>query len=205
VEPGFGTRTRVVALSGAAHFDVSGGARTPFVVRTGAVVTRVLGTIFTVTRYPEDAGTRVAVVAGKVLVGAETPWHPSMVLAAHAAGIVTDSSATLVTTAAQDTSWTSGRLVFHKAPTADVLAALTRWYGYQFRLTDSVLARQNLTVGISTESASAALATLKLALGADLSYADGVITLSPHRGTPRAVPKIRDGRDVSPPIREVGR
>jgi len=204
VEPGFGRDRRVVSLVGEAYFDVRHTAGAPFMVHTGTTITRVLGTRFEVQRYPDERVVRVAVADGKVLVGGQTAQHPSVTLVAGMTGVVSDSSAiTVATTEAPYVGWIDGQLVFHKATTTDVLAVLTRWYGYRFQLTDSSLAAQNLTVGLSTESASAAFATLKQVLDVELHFEDSVVTLSPRRGTPAAPRVPRTGAPFTQP--KVGR
>jgi transmembrane sensor len=46
---------------------------------------------------------------------------------------------------ADDTAWTSGRLVFRDAPLPEVAAALRRWYGIELRATDPAIAGRHLT------------------------------------------------------------
>lgn len=182
-------RRRDVTLLGEAYFDVAHTHGVPFVVHTGVITTRVLGTTFDVQRYPSDVAARVTVTSGKVLVGGRTPQHPSVTLTAGMTGMVSDSSiSTARAEQAPYVGWIDGQLVFHKASTVDVLAALTRWYGYQFRLADSSLAHRNLTLGLSTDSPSAALATLKQVLDVELTFDQNIVTLHPKRGA-QAVPR----------------
>jgi len=179
----FGEASRAVALSGEAYFDVANERHTPFVVHAGDITTRVLGTTFHIQRYPTDTALSVSVLSGKVAVARPGgPWSP-MTLTAGMTGVVTDSFA--VAQATSDTSnaipWVNGQLVFHKAPARAVLAALTRWYGYQFRVTDSSLVSAKLTLWLSTESSSAALSTLEQVLNADLTVDHDIVTISPRR------------------------
>ena len=118
----------------------------------------------------------------------------SVTLTAGRASEVSDSgSAPLSAGAAEQyTSWIDGQLVFRDAPATEVLATLTRWYGYQFRSDDSLVTKQTLTALISTRSASAALTTLKLVLGVDLKFQGNVVTLTPrrkHTSNDRVVPQ----------------
>jgi len=182
VTSGFGQATRTVSLVGQARFDVQHASGIPFIVQTGTTITRVLGTTFDVQQYPDEYAVRVAVTSGKVFVSGRTPQHPSVTLVAGMTGLITDSSAiTVATSEAPYVGWTDGQLVFHRATTSDVLATLTRWYGYRFQLADSSLASQSLTVGLSTESSSAAFATLKQVLDVELRFEDSVVTLFPRR------------------------
>jgi len=199
---------RDIVLTGQAYFEVVPG-RIPFLVHTNDVTTRVVGTSFDIQHYGSDSTVRVTVTTGKVTVGGMT--HRSVTLTAGMTAVVGDSS--IVTAASVDApvvGWMDGQLVFHKASTGEVLAALTRWYGYQFRLADTSLAHRNLTLGVSTESSSAALATLKLMLDVDLTFDHNVVTLSPRRAT-HAIPRAsrhapnEPNEMSSPPQTEVGR
>jgi len=210
IESGFGGRTRTVALSGEAYFDVRTGS-VPFIVRTGQFDTHVLGTTFNVRRYPTDWGVRVAVTSGKVNVTTRTTSHASITLAAGAVGHVDDSTAVLVSrdSAQQYTSWTAGQLVFRDAPTQEVLTTLTRWYGYRFQVADSLLTTRNLTAVLDAHSWANALSTLKLLLNVDLTFEGDVVTLHlrqtrrPPSNRPRGTGGI-EGTIITPHT-EVGR
>lgn len=67
---GFGARQREVSISGEAFFDVARDERRPFVVSTGGVKIKVLGTKFNVSAYGPVAAT-VSLVAGSVEVTAD--------------------------------------------------------------------------------------------------------------------------------------
>jgi ferric-dicitrate binding protein FerR (iron transport regulator) len=202
----FGGATRTVSLQGEAMFDVATASHTPFIVDAGQVSTRVLGTTFDVRSYPTDHDVRVAVTTGKVAVSA-AKTHTALVVVAGGVVRASDSAvATVSGDASQYVAWASGHLVFRDAPTLDVFAALTRWYGYQFRVTDSALLHQNLNVRLSTESLPTALATLKLALDAELTFDGTMVTVRPRLHGANAAPAPRDRRaPLFPSNLEVGR
>ncbi|GAB2799330.1 FecR family protein [Rhabdobacter roseus] len=62
--------TREVQLTGKAFFEVLKDPASPFLVYSGEMVTKVLGTSFTVTAYATDADFSVVVKTGKVAVSA---------------------------------------------------------------------------------------------------------------------------------------
>jgi len=203
----FGTSTRTVTLDGEAFFDVRPGARAPFLVHAGRTTTRVLGTAFDVRHYATDRETQVAVATGKVVVTGATTAHPSVTLVAGTVGVVTDSTAILISadSAARYTAWTSGMLVFHNVATTEILAALSRWYGYQFRIADSAIAAQNVTATFSTRSSSEALDNLKILLNVELTIDGDTVTL--RTGHPYRLPaRERSRRGIlNPTTPEVGR
>lgn len=206
VDDAFGATTRTVALSGEAYFDVQHTTGAPFIVTTGAINTRVLGTTFGLRYGGEDSAVHVVVTAGRVAVARASAPSAPLTLSAGMIGLVTDSSAVTLPTSASYVGWINGQLVFHKATTAEVLASLSRWYGYQFRLADSSLAHQNLTLALSTESSSVALSTLKLMMDVELTFDHNVVTLHPRvtsHAMPRLIPRQHD--TLFPTSLEVGR
>ena len=167
---------RVVDLIGEAFFTVSPRVNQPFVVRTGAVTTRVLGTTFDVRRYPADISTQITVVSGRVVTGT---YPTPTVLEAGAIAQVTDSNVVVrtATDPVQAVSWVEGRLVFNDTPVPVVLAALKRWYGYEFRVTDTVLATQSISAEFRTDRVAETLNTLKAVLGATMTFDGNVVSL----------------------------
>ena len=64
----FSDTLREVTLSGEAFFSVAKNPKCPFIIHTGEIITRVLGTSFNVRAYPENEDVQIAVVEGKVAV-----------------------------------------------------------------------------------------------------------------------------------------
>lgn len=64
----FDNSQRLVALEGEAFFEVFRDPSRPFLVNTNEVITKVLGTSFTVSAFPSDDNITVSVVTGKVAV-----------------------------------------------------------------------------------------------------------------------------------------
>jgi transmembrane sensor len=68
---GFGKSNREVSLIGEATFDVTHDPTKPFLVHTGKITTKVLGTEFNVHAYPDDEKVTVTVLRGLVEVSDE--------------------------------------------------------------------------------------------------------------------------------------
>lgn len=167
----FGNGSRTVDLDGEAYFNVKHADGAPFIVRTGEISTRVLGTAFVVKRYSSDSYVRVAVESGKVSVSASTAQRPSVVLTAGFSGVVTDSTANVapVDDMAIYTGWMNGDLTFHETEVGEIVNALNRWYGYQFQFKDPAMINRSITVVLSTQSIEAALSTLRVVLETDVT------------------------------------
>jgi transmembrane sensor len=89
-----------------------------------------------------------------------------------------DGSATAV---ADDTAWTSGRLVFRDAPLVEVAGALRRWYGVELRVADPTLARRHLTATFRGEPLPEVLRVVGLALGARVDRRGDTVVVRPAR------------------------
>jgi ferric-dicitrate binding protein FerR (iron transport regulator) len=204
----FGAKNRTVTLDGQAFFAVQQANGSPFVVRTGTGSAKVLGTEFVVRRYSSDATMRVAVLTGKVLVATRAARLPGLTLVAGGVGEVTDSTASIIATGGANlrVEWRRGSLVFNETPVGEVLSTLSRWYGVEFRMTDSALIRRHVTAVLSLESFDDALATLRMLLEVDVVADHNLITLTPRRGV--AAPARSRGdvyREFIPNRSEVGR
>jgi ferric-dicitrate binding protein FerR (iron transport regulator) len=183
----FGRGDRTVTLRGEAHFSVEHASGNPFIVKTGNVTTRVLGTRFDVARYSDRTPVRVTVEDGRVMT---TGPSASAVVVSGMVAYVTDSTAT--TTRSADvtvlTSWTSGRIAFDDAPVPVVLETLGRSYGYTFRVADSSIARRKISATFKLSAPGEALQELSLLLSASFVAEGPVITLHarPTKPAPRS-------------------
>jgi len=179
---------RQVDLVGEARFDVAASSRTPFVVRAGAVTTRVLGTTFDVRRYAGERDGRISVQDGKVVTQSA---RVAVVLTAGMTGRFTDSLVVAATDSTEYTSWTSDELVFRDAPLPVVLASLERWYGYTFRLNDPTLSAEKVTAAFNIGDTPEMMRRLKRVLGVGLTFHDSVVTLQGRDSTNNARTETR--------------
>jgi ferric-dicitrate binding protein FerR (iron transport regulator) len=118
------------------------------------------------------------------------------------------SDSTMTVAAAQDTgadtSWIAGRLVFVGTPIPDVLAAVGRWYGFEFQLADSAIADGHLSAKFDHQSERGMLVALASALNVTMSFNQRVVTL--HTRKPSAAPQSRRDAPFSlRPQMEVGK
>jgi ferric-dicitrate binding protein FerR (iron transport regulator) len=205
------TDGRTVELTGEAYFDIVHHATKAFVVHTGAVTTRVLGTAFNVRHYADDAAVRVAVASGKVVVGGSASRAgkrpASVTLVAGDVGRATDSTATAKTVGdvSTYTDWMTGRLAFRDTPVPEVLATLNRWYGYEFHLADPAVARDLVTARLDYGTPADMFTALKSLLNVTLSFDGKIVTLRRKnaRSTP---PTVHDAHEalLHPPYTDIG-
>jgi len=184
---------REVKLTGEAYFEVVPLRHAPFLVHTGLVTTRVLGTAFDIRHDVADATTRVVVVNGKVAAG--PPGRSSVTLVAGAVGTFVDSTVTVtvVNDVTSLTDWKSGRLRFNETPLPEVLTQVSRWYGVDFQLADSTLTHEKVTAALDYGELSDVVRALEHLLDVSATT-DGsktdrpVVVLRPHRSTSRRTP-----------------
>lgn len=132
----FGEDNRIVYLEGEAFFEVSRDENRPFLVVTGGITTKVLGTSFYVKNNRNDLNEQdiqVALVSGKVSVldqnGNTIILNPSeMVTYTH------ENFAKGHFDRDQVFGWVDNRLIFNKADTEEVIRRLEKWYGVNFIL-----------------------------------------------------------------------
>jgi ferric-dicitrate binding protein FerR (iron transport regulator) len=197
----------VLLDNGEGFFDVSRSSGVPFIVRSGRVETRVLGTSFLVRHFGRDGRVHVAVSSGKVNVAGAALGDSLLSLTTGRVGDITDSlaRASTVVDDAPEAAFEDGQMVFRHAPVAQVLTALERWYGYRFRCADSAMTQLRVTVWMSTRSSAAALAKLEQILSVNLTVVGDTVTLTPHAAqAERNVPRART-YDMWTPDKEVGR
>jgi transmembrane sensor len=187
VAMGYGNTVREVELTGEAYFDVRHDAARPFVVHAGSADIRDLGTTFTV-RVGGDSGVRVAVTSGSVsLAPATASPNAAVVLRPGDAGTLGLDGRTLVErggTAARDTAWTHGRLVFREAPVSSVRSELRRWYGIDLVI-DSAFAGRHLSMTFDGDSADRVLEVIALSLGAEVQRQGNTAVIKPTSPRPR--------------------
>ena len=176
---------RDASLAGEAYFEVRHDEARPFRVRTASAVVEDVGTAFSVSEYTADARTRVAVRSGAVAVSAKGATDAPATRLGAGQAVEMDSSGAVVQLTGDTTSywaWTTGRLVFHAVPLPEVLTRLSRWYGVEFRMTDSALAGQYFTGAFDAVSLPQALEILGPLVRASFEQRARLVIVTPRPG-----------------------
>lgn len=135
---------RKVSLSGEAFFDVKRNEKQPFVIKTGDVVTKVLGTSFNISAYPENKAVQVAVVSGKVKVNAQIGSEDQnacvFLSKSEMATFQKEAGELIVSTydEKEQIGWKDGMLYFQKSDFHSTILKLERWYGVKFEVAPGV-------------------------------------------------------------------
>ena len=115
-------------LKGEAFFEITPDKSRPFIVKTGQLTTRVLGTSFNIRSYQGEQPS-VTLVTGSVRVSANGASAPSSILrpGEHWTMIDAISSVTSVDTDIY-TCWRDGLFYFDGQPLRDIMIEIGRWY-----------------------------------------------------------------------------
>ncbi len=188
----FGTKSRVVSLSGEAYFDVVPNKAVPFFIHTSKMTIKVTGTAFNVRAYPAEDRSETSLVHGKVEVTLNGQpdktyyLHPSEKLVI-AGSLVHQNDPVLKGVAKPagelpmlaevhiskmvldhemqlpiETAWVNNRLAFADESFRDVANKMERWYGVSIRFDDPSLDEIHLTGSFENETIQEALEALKL-------------------------------------------
>ncbi|NJN24795.1 MAG: DUF4974 domain-containing protein [Cyclobacteriaceae bacterium] len=134
----FGKTNRQVYLEGEAFFEIAPDASRPFVVTTGQIDTRVVGTSFNIKAYPAENNITVAVKTGTVSVTdnsdakANHPSHEAIRLSPSEMLTYSNTSSFTKVTSYNENEvlgWSEGVLYFNNATMEEFVAELERWYG----------------------------------------------------------------------------
>lgn len=170
----FGSRTRAIRVEGEVYVTAAQDAERPFIVKTGDVETRVLGTRFSVRKYQEDSVVRVAVLDGRVTVS------DAVVGAGDVARVVPSGVVTVQAEMNVDRylGWSKGILNFDDQPLSQVARELGRTYGVRIILEDSTLKDEKITATFDNQPIATILRYLSLALNVDLERSGNTAVLS---------------------------
>lgn len=144
----FNSKTRNVELiEGNAFFKVKHNDTIPFIVHSNNIQTKVLGTSFNI--KTSDQQTEVCVATGKVRVSnGEQAYN----LLPNQKIISQKGNLTFSKTKNSDfKKWFKRNYDFQQSPLLDITHFLSYKYNIQFEFNDELLARQKLTLHISTE------------------------------------------------------
>ncbi|MBX2921481.1 MAG: FecR domain-containing protein [Chitinophagaceae bacterium] len=129
----FTGKTREVALSGEAYFDVSHNPEQPFIIHTGKIKTTVLGTAFNI--KSDEKQVTVSVTRGKVRVEDETKVLAVLTPDQQVQYNVTEAAIAHHTVNASSivTGWTKENMVFNGITFKEIGKILSQRYGVPVR------------------------------------------------------------------------
>lgn len=142
--PGNFGNTREVRLSGEGYFDVAHNPDKPFIVKTGKLNVKALGTKFNVRAYSGDDIIETTLVDGKVVIEKTTHDEKNQSVGTMVPGqhVVYDLNSERVTSTKGSIdkyiAWKEGRLVFDNEPITEIAEKLGRMFNVEFEIADDV-------------------------------------------------------------------
>ncbi len=191
----FDSNSRTVYLEGSGFFDVTKDSERPFLVYSGAVLTRVLGTSFSIKSIAETGGTEVAVVTGKVMVeksklkrhsDSDAQNETRIVLTPNKKVTFFDNSDHYVTglvenpvmVPGQEAYLKPGVFDFDETPLSEVLSKLEKAYGVEITLSDDKMLECPVTADVSSENLYGKMEIIGAVLNAKYEITGSSILLS---------------------------
>lgn len=149
----FGKNTRNVQLIGEAFFQVQ-PSTIPFIVKTGTVHIKVLGTAFNVRSYPGEKSTETSLIHGKVEITMDRRPDEKYILKPNEKLVINNDTAsapmsknhqTLIVLSTLtrskgslivETSWVENKLVFENESFQNLARRMSRWYNVEIEFAD---------------------------------------------------------------------
>ncbi|TDE15422.1 FecR family protein [Dyadobacter psychrotolerans] len=184
----FGQTTREVYLTGEAFFDIVKNPRKPFLVYSGKIVTKVLGTSFSIKAYEQDADVSVSVKTGKVTVfKKEKPdqarLSEEIILTPNQQAVFLKEEERLVKTLVKNpgiltaSPQTPFQFVYSETPISKVFADLEHIYGVKMIFDEELLKHCSLTATLTNEPLFEKLDLICETIQARYEVADGQILI----------------------------
>ncbi len=186
----FTEKTRVVYLSGEAVFAVKRQTK-PFLVYTGNMVTKVIGTRFVVRAFDQDRKITVQVLSGKVSVYQENPEKVAthrnevkgLILTVNQAAIFEKNDGNLTKTLIANPSLLTKAIQpqpfsYDEVPLPVILRELEKAYGIPIQFDAQVFESSKITAVLADESLYEKLDLLCKAASATYEITDGQIVVS---------------------------
>jgi transmembrane sensor len=160
----FSDTLREVYLEGEAFFEVSKNKLKPFVVKTGKLNIRVLGTSFNVKHYSADKAINVVVATGRVGVnasGSKKTWllSPGSQLLYDK---LTAAAYQNLVDPADYTGWQRNELIFKDERLEDICKRLERWYDIKISIHAVKLKNKRISLKQHNESLNTVLKMLAI-------------------------------------------
>jgi ferric-dicitrate binding protein FerR (iron transport regulator) len=172
---------REVALTGEAYFKVSHDPRRPFYVRTGKLLTKVLGTSFSVRSFPIQRDFVVAVTEGHVEVVDPDESHSYGVVDRNEQLAVNPKTEAVIKTARKDPpvlEWRKGFLILDNVTLKEAAELIDIAYGAKLTFKNPTLEKCEVNAKfLNDEELTTVLDVVTSALGLTYTVENGEIII----------------------------
>jgi len=175
----FDQKIRNVSLSGEAFFDVQKNPNVPFVVNSGGVNVKVLGTRFNYRSFEGENNIEIVLEEGKVSLNTDGEKRANEVIMKPGDRVVFDktSNITRITNEKIEKyiAWHDGKLVFDETLMPEVAIQIGRWFGVDVEIADPKINNYRITTTFDNESLHQVLELLRLSSPIDIKYIQATI------------------------------
>jgi ferric-dicitrate binding protein FerR (iron transport regulator) len=170
-------KTRQISLNGEAYFDVYRDNKRTFLVNTGDINVKVLGTKFNIASYENENNVEVVLEEGKIqffdkMMQKSYTMNPNNLL-------VYDKNILDFTVTSVEpqkySSWTEGKLVFRNDPLDVIARRLERWYNIDIEIDGSIDQGPRLRATFLDETLEEVLGLLSRSLQIDYRIEDRIL------------------------------
>jgi len=169
---------RQVSLTGEAYFEVTHDKTKPFIISSGDVRIKVLGTSFYVNTNTSGEKMEIVLTTGRVLISFDDGQTESRYLSPGEKAEVTTSRKNISITVNSDPNylaWKTHRMVFADNDLGQVVAILNKTYHSNIRVAPGKLAQCRITATFDKQSLESVLRVLKATLDIEiLKTASGI-------------------------------
>ncbi|MFV0607062.1 MAG: FecR family protein [Niabella sp.] len=181
----FSKEKREIKLVGEAYFDVAENKQKPFIIHTGKMDVRVLGTAFNVKSYPNDPAAQTTLFRGSVEVVARKQPDRKIVLRPNEKLVIVENTNTtdkersvankdlfeISHIAANPPSknevsdeilWTKNKLSFDYMELREIVPMIERWYDVKIRVKNKALLAKRFSGNFEENSVEDVLKALQL-------------------------------------------
>ncbi|MDB5209498.1 MAG: FecR family protein [Sediminibacterium sp.] len=203
----FEGETREVSLVGEAFFDVVKNAKRPFIIHTGAMDVKVLGTAFNVRSYPGELTTEAALLRGSIEVTLNDKEKKKILLKPNEKLTVLNSDESYQKTGSvinkkivqeneeipiltitkihynekdssnAETSWVNNKLSFDNEKIDRVFSKIEQWYNIEIVMEDENIQSKHFTATFENKSLKDVMEALALALNFKYQEKNGKIII----------------------------
>lgn len=136
--------TREITLSGEGYFDVTHNPDKPFIVKTGKLNIKAVGTKFNVLAYPGEDIIETTLVEGKVIIEKSIQRDKNKQIGTMVPGqhVSYNVNSGRITSSEGNTdkyiAWKDGKLVFDNTPITEIAKTLSRMFNVEIEVSDDV-------------------------------------------------------------------
>ena len=140
----FSGETREIILEGEGFFEVAHNPDKPFIVKTGKLNVKALGTAFNVLAYPDDDVIETTLVNGKVVLEQNEADGKTKAIGVMEPGqhvnynIKTGAVSSTMGNIKKFVAWKDGMLIFEDTPIIEVAEKLSRMFNVDIKVTDDI-------------------------------------------------------------------